>query len=215
MKRTPILRSPVAAAAVIAVLLAGCSHGVVEPEPDPPFAAAFKESPPGWTTAVPADGIDRGAWWTVFGDPQLDALLAQVEISNQNVAVAAAQYAQARSLVAEQRATLFPTLGASAGATRSGGGANAGSDASRYQLGLSGSWELDLFGRLASGVDAAGARARASAADLASARLAAQAELAADYFSLRSADAEAALLRVSIRAYEESARITGNRYNAG
>ncbi len=207
--------SSIARSLCAALALAGCSHITPEPEPQAPFAAAFKEAPSGWIVAAPADGVDRGAWWAGFGDPQLDALLAQVEISNQNVAAAAAAYAQARSLVAEQRATLFPTLGASAGATRSGGGPNANNDTSRYQLGLSGSWELDLFGRLASGVDAAGARAQASAADLGSARLAAQGELAADYFSLRSADAEAALLRSSIRAYEESARITGNRYNAG
>jgi NodT family efflux transporter outer membrane factor (OMF) lipoprotein len=212
-------------ALALALLLAGCAALAPDERlPDVPLSAAFKEAPAGWTNAAPADGVERGAWWSVFGDPLLDSLAAQVEVSNQNVAAATAAFAQAQALVREQRAALFPTLGLNAGATRSGGGSgnagssptsNSGSSGSRYQLGLSGSWELDLFGRLASGVDAAGARAEASAADLAAARLAAQGELAVNYFSLRSTDAESDLLRASIRAYEESTRITGNRYNAG
>ena len=214
--------SSIARSLCATLLLAACAH-----LPDAgslaaiDTSAAFKQAPAGWVDAAPADGVARGAWWTVFADPVLDRLAAQVATANQNVAAAAAAYAQARALVREQRATLFPTLGASGSATRSGAGGSSGSigtsgnDTSRYQLGLSAGWELDLFGRLASGVDAAGARAQASAADLAAATLAAQGELATGYYALRSADAEAALLRSSIRAYEESVRITGNRYNAG
>ncbi len=218
-------------AALCALLVAGCA-GIAPPEavPDTALSASFKEAPAGWVVATPADGQPRGPWWIVFDDPVLNGLADQVATANQNVAAASAAYAQARSLVREQRAALFPTLGANLGASRSGsggsgnpgksssstGGTGSGSnDGGRYQLGLSASWELDLFGRLASGVDAAGARAQASAADLASVTLAAQGELATNYYALRSADAEAALLRSSIRAYEESARITGNRYNAG
>lgn len=207
-------KTPIVAAA-LALLLSACAHVPDNALPDAPMSATFKEAPAGWTNAAPADGLDRGPWWMLFNEPVLSSLAEQVEVSNQNVAAATAAFAQAQSLVREQRATLFPSLGLSGGATRSGGGGTSNADGSRYQLGLSGNWELDLFGRLASGVDAAGARAEASAADLAAARLAAQGELAVDYFSLRATDAEAALLRASIRAYEESTRITGNRYNAG
>ena len=203
-----------APAVVLALLLASCAHAPNAEPPSAPTSAAFKEVPPGWITAAPADALDRGPWWTLFNDPALDALVQRVEVSNQNVAAAAASYAQAQALVREQRASLFPSLSLSGGASRSGGGASA-SGGSRYQLGLAGSWEPDVWGRLSGGVNAAGARAQASAADLAAARLAAQGELATDYFSLRETDAETALLRTTIAAYEQSARITNNRYRAG
>ena len=218
-------RASIPAAVVLALAFAGCSTTVRRDEaPTSPTSAAFKEAPAGWTQAAPADTLDRGSWWTLFNDPALNALVERVEVSNQNVAAAAAAYAQAQALVREQRASLFPNLGLTGSATRSGGGSGStsasasgsgGSAASRYSLGLSGSWEPDVWGRLQGGVNAAGARAQASAADLAAARLAAQGELATDYFSLRESDAEAAMLRTTIAGYEQSARITKNRYDAG
>ncbi len=169
-----------------------------------------------WLPAVPADTLDRGAWWTLFGDPELDRLAARVEVSNQTVAAAVAAYAQARTLVREQRAGLLPSLGVSASAQRSGGrdGSN-GSSGTSLQAGLDASWEPDLWGRLRSGVDAAGASAQASAADLAAARLSAQGQLATAYFSLREADAEIALLQSTVEGYERALQITQNRYAAG
>jgi NodT family efflux transporter outer membrane factor (OMF) lipoprotein len=211
------------AAFALALALAACSTTTPRDEaPTSPTSAAFKEAPAGWTQAAPADTLDRGPWWALFNDPALNAMVQRVEVSNQNVAAAAAAYAQAQALVREQRASLFPTLGLNGSATRSGGGsgtsstsASGGSPSSRYSLGLAGSWEPDVWGRLRGGVNAAGARAQASAADLAAARLAAQGELATDYFSLRETDAEAAMLRTTIAGYEQSARITRNRYDAG
>jgi len=221
------LRLTQLAAASLVLALTACATTTRRDEvPTSPTSAAFKEAPAGWTQAAPADTLDRGSWWTLFNDPALTALMERVEVSNQNVAAAAAAYAQAQALVHEQRASLFPSLGLNGAATRSGGGSgstttsssssSSGSSASsRYSLGLSGSWEPDVWGRLRGGVNAAGARAQASAADLAAARLSAQGELATDYFSLRETDFEASMLRTTIAGYEQSARITKNRYDAG
>jgi NodT family efflux transporter outer membrane factor (OMF) lipoprotein len=199
-----------------ALLLTACAHAPPMQAPDAPTSASFKETPPGWITAAPADTLDRGPWWALFGDPALDTLVPRIAVSNQNVAAAAAAYAQARALVREQRASLFPTLSLDGSAARSGGRAStSASSGTRYQLGLGASWEPDVWGRLSGGVDAAGARAQASAADLAAARLSAQGEFVTDYLSARETDAEMALLRASIEGYQRSAQITKNRYDAG
>jgi NodT family efflux transporter outer membrane factor (OMF) lipoprotein len=195
-----------------ALLLAGCAQTPRQEAPTAPTSATFKEAPPGWMNASPADTLERGSWWTLFNDPALNALMDRVAVSNQNIAASAAAYAQAQAVVREQRASLFPSLGLSGGASRSGGDTGA---SSRYTVGLSGSWEPDLWGRLRGGVTSASARAEASAADLAAATLSAQGQLATSYFSLREADAEAQMLRKTIEGYEQSARITQNRYNAG
>lgn len=203
-----------ALAASLLALLSACASAPDLGAPVAPTSATFKEAPAGWTDAAPADAQERGPWWSVFNDPDLNALVARVEVSNQNVAAAVAAYAQSQAVVREQRAALFPTLSVSGGASRSGGGGNS-AGGNRYQVGLAGSWEPDVWGRLSGSVTAAGAQAEASAADLAAARLAAQGELATAYFSLRETDAEAALLRTTIVAYERAARITQNRYDAG
>jgi NodT family efflux transporter outer membrane factor (OMF) lipoprotein len=129
------------------------------------------------------------------------------------VAAAVAAYAQARALVAQQRASLFPTVNLTGSADRNGGGN--GSSANAYRLNIGGSWEPDIWGRLRAGVTGAAASAAASAADLAAARLSAQGELAADYFSLRELDAERALLKTTIEGYERVRQITSNRFQAG
>jgi NodT family efflux transporter outer membrane factor (OMF) lipoprotein len=202
-----------------ALLLAGCAAGPAYRTPEAPTAAAFKETPPGWIAAAPADALDRGPWWTLFGDETLNQLAQRVQMSNQNIAAAAAAYEQARALVREQRAALFPSVSLDGGATRSGGGSSSNTGSSgrgtRYQVSLGASWEPDVWGRLRASASAAGARAEASAADLASARLSATGELAADYLNLRETDAESALLRDTIAAYERSLQIAQNRYAAG
>ena len=199
----------------LACVLAGCGHVPPNRAPDAPTSAAFKETPPGWINAAPADTLDRGPWWQLFGDPTLDALVPRIEVSNQNVAAAAAAYAQARALVREQRASLFPALSLDGGVTRSGGRASTSGGGTRYQLVLGASWEPDVWGRVSGTVNAAGAKAQASAADLAAARLSAQGEFVTDYLSLRETDAEMALLRSTIEGYERSLQIAKNRYDAG
>jgi NodT family efflux transporter outer membrane factor (OMF) lipoprotein len=217
MQRPPTLRPrpwllPIATAAA----LSACAVGPDYERPSSASPAAFKEAPPGaagWFPAAPADALERGPWWELFGDAELNRLAAQVEVSNQNVAAAVAAYAQARALVGQQRAALFPSLGLDASATRSGGAASL-SGGKRLQLGASASWEPDIWGALRRGVEGAQASAQASAADLAAARLSAQGELATDYFALRAADAQIALTRSSVEGYERSLKITQDRYAA-
>ena len=214
--------------AALVLLLSGCAVGPDYQRPATPAVSSFKEAGD-WVLAVPADALERGPWWALFGDPVLDQLESRVQVSNQNVAVAVAAYAQARALVREQRASLFPSVALNGGASRSGSGGASGSNASgvggassgggrsgsNYQLSLGGSWEPDVWGRLGRTVDGATAGAQASAADLASARLSAQGELAVNYFSLRQTDAQKALLDATLAGFQRTLAITQNRYSAG
>lgn len=215
LPRSPLLRSPSRLAALsLALLLAGCAVGPRYELPAMAVPPAFKEAKGAWVPATPADALERGPWWQLFGDPVLDDLAQRVNVSNQNVAAAVAAYGQARALVAQQRATLFPTVSLNASDNRSGGGGATPARGS-YQLGIGASWEPDVWGRLGRGVDGASAGAQASAADLAGARLSAQGELAANYFALRAADAQRALLTQTREGYRRSFEIAQNRYNAG
>jgi NodT family efflux transporter outer membrane factor (OMF) lipoprotein len=213
----------------VAGLLGACAVGPDYRRPDLPLPAAYKEAGD-WQPAQPDDALDRGAWWSLFDDPLLDALAGQVVVSNQNVAAAQAAYAQARATVREQRASLFPTIDLSAGATRSGshssgttvvntGGTSVTTGTSRvrttYQADIGASWEPDVWGRLRRTVESANANLQASAADLASATLSAQGELVTNYLSLRETDAEIALLEKTVAGYQRSATIAANRYKVG
>src|ERR1700752_4973778 len=113
-----------AAAATLAVALAGCAVGPDYKRPAVSVPESYKEAADGWKVAQPADQQDRGAWWVIYNDPQLSALEDKLNASNQTVAQFAAAYRQARALVGEARAAYFPTVGASAGATRSGSGSS-------------------------------------------------------------------------------------------
>jgi NodT family efflux transporter outer membrane factor (OMF) lipoprotein len=200
-----------------ALLLAACSLAPPYERPSVDVPPAFKEAPAAdsmWLPAAPADELDRGAWWQLFGDAQLSQLVVQVEVSNQNVASAVASYAQAQALVREQRASLFPSLALDAGATRAGGG-GAQSAGNAFHLTFNASWEPDIWGKLQLAVTSAQAGAQASAANLAAARLSAQAALATDYFALREADNEIALLKSALEAYQRALRITQNQYDVG
>jgi NodT family efflux transporter outer membrane factor (OMF) lipoprotein len=227
MRTLPSLR---AFTLVLAAFLAGgCAVGPAYQRPTAPEPAAYKGLQ-GWVPAAPGDALERGPWWTLFQDPLLNELAASVEVSNQNVAAAVAAYAQARALVAEQRASLFPALTLNGSGTRSGNkgggrttvdpngnivGQAGGGATNSYRLSLGASWEPDVWGRLRAGLTAAGANAQASAADLASARLSAQGEVASDYLQLRSVDAARALLATTIEGYQRELRIVQNRYNVG
>ena len=192
--------------------LAGCSVGPAYQVPSTPQPAAFKELA-GWVPAAPADALERGPWWQLFNDPILNELANGIEVSNQNVAAAVANYAQARALVQQQRAALFPSVNLQLSGDRSGVRGQGADNA--YRLNLGGSWEPDVWGRLRAGVTSAQAGAQATAADLASARLSAQGELAANYFTVRQLDAARALLADTIAGYERVLTITQNRFNVG
>jgi len=196
----------------LAATLAGCAVGPAYQRPSTPEPAAFKELE-GWVPAAPADALERGPWWQLFGDPTLDALVAGVEVSNQNVAAAVANYAAARAAVQQERAALFPAVSLNLSGDRSGVRGQ-GAD-SNYRLNLGGSWEPDVWGRLRAGVTSAQAGADASAADLASARLSSQGELASNYFTIRALDAQRMLLDRTIAGYERELQITQNRFNVG
>ncbi|GAA4333557.1 efflux transporter outer membrane subunit [Variovorax defluvii] len=208
-------RAGLAATMALACLLAGCAVGPAYERPSSAMPAAWKEAPPaeGWLPAAPADALDRGEWWKLFGDPVLDRLADRVRISNQNIAAAVANYAQAQAVVREQRAALFPSVSASGSVRRSG--ARNTTPATSAGAGLQADWAPDVWGRLRQAVSGAQASAQASEADLASARLSAVGELATNYFSLREADAELRILDVTLEGYQRSLEIARNRYNAG
>jgi len=195
--------------------LAACSVAPVYERPAlPAMPAAFKEAGALWQPAQPADAIDRGDWWTLFQDDELNRLAAQVQLSNQNIAAAVAAYDQAQALVREQGAALLPSVSLTGSETRSGGEGSA-RRGTTAQAALGASWAPDLWGRLGGTVSGARASAQASQADLASARLSAVGSLVAAYFQLREADAEIALLQEIDQAYQRSLQITRNRYEAG
>jgi NodT family efflux transporter outer membrane factor (OMF) lipoprotein len=188
--------------------------------------------------------MDKGAWWSVYHDPDLDRLERMVEVSNQTVKSFEAQYRNAVALVAEARAGLFPVVGISAGVNRGSGGGGGGSSSSssfsssgltttgggssfsggssfasgpstQYSLTGSVTWDLDVWGRIRRQVESNVAGAQVSAADLANAKLSAQATLATDYFDLRAEDGLAQLLSDTVAAYTRALQITQNQYHAG
>jgi NodT family efflux transporter outer membrane factor (OMF) lipoprotein len=216
MNATSLLR-----AAGLAGLLAvaGCAIGPNYHRPAVATPPAFRESE-GWAPISPKDTIDRGAWWSIYSDPQLDALEQKVNLSNQNVKAYEAQYAQALALVTVARSQFFPTVGIAGTKTRSSSnsavlGNGTGTPSNVYELDATASWTLDVWGSIRRQLESQKAASQVSAADLANARLAAQATLAADYFALRAADSLADLLTESVAGYQRTADITENQYHFG
>ena len=219
-------RLPLAVALMTASALGACAVGPNYKRPPVETPTQFKEAE-GWQPARPADGLDRGDWWSVFNDPILNGLEQKVAVSNQTIIGDEAAYREARALVAQQRAALFPTVDLTGGGTESGqhvsaagvggaGGASSGTVVSRsYQVALGATWAPDVWGRVRREIENAKALAQTSAADLADAKLTMQSELAADYFQLRLDDAEEVLLKDTVAAYQRALKITQNKYNAG
>jgi NodT family efflux transporter outer membrane factor (OMF) lipoprotein len=213
-------------ALVFLLLLQGCVVGPKYNRPTMQAPGAYKEVTPddlkkmdGWKVAQPQDSALHGKWWEILGDTQLNTLEEQVNVSNQNVAAAFANFMAARALVREARAQYFPTVTAGASITRqrqasSSSGTSAGTF-TEYSLPFDASWTPDLWGRVRNQVRANVANAQASAADLENTRLTAQAELAVDYFQLRGQDALKQLLDSTVVAYEESLKLTKALYETG
>jgi NodT family efflux transporter outer membrane factor (OMF) lipoprotein len=212
---------------------AACSVGPDYEKPSAPTPAAFKEQA-GWKASAPQDEIDRGAWWSVYKDPVLDALEKRIDISNQNLKAAEAAYRQSRAVVDQARASFFPTISGSFDATRShsgggtssrGGGFSAGggvislggrsSTFDSYSTSVGATWNIDVWGRIRRTVEGDVATAQASAADLASARLSAQSMLAIDYFQLRYQEELKRLLDTAAADFTRSLQIAQYQYNAG
>src|SRR5215468_4894101 len=202
--------------------VSACTVGPDYQRPEAPVPAQYKEA--GWKVGEPLDAIDRGAWWSVYEDPLLDDLERQIDISNQNLKAAEAAFQQAEWIVAQARASFFPTvdLNASAQRSRTGGGSISSTGAGRsgftsslFSTSASASWTPDLWGRIRRTVEGDVASAQASAGDIASARLSAQGTLASDYLQLRMADELKRLLDAAAGYYTESLRITRNQYQSG
>ena len=172
--------------------LAACEVGPDYVRPTAPTPAAYKEID-GWKPSEPRDAASGTAWWTIYGDPLLDDLEKQIDISNQTLKASEAAFRQASALVQEARSAFFPTVAVDASATRSGAGGGhspTGRSTITSQFTATGnlSWEIDVWGRIRRTVEASYASAEVSAADLAAARLSAQSALAADYLALRISD---------------------------
>lgn len=210
--------------------LAGCAVGPNYKPAPAPVPTHYKELK-GWKLATPSDALDRGDWWAPYHDPKLALLLKQVEVSNQNVAVQAAAYEQARALIREAQATLFPTITANYTGTRTHTGPNAvstagaavggpgglagGGDSTTYTAQLTGTWDLDVWGKVRRQIEANASAAQSSAADLANVKLSQQSLLASAYFNLRAEDELEDLLRRTLVQYRETLRVTQNKVNAG
>ena len=207
---------------VVSAMLGACSVGPDYVRPAVETPAAYKEAA-GWKQAQPADTLLASKWWELFNDPELNRLEEQVAISNQNIALAAAQYRQARALVQGSRSALYPALTIGASATRSQASANVGRSQGSAQGGVQSdyllpanlSWEIDVWGRIRRTIESSQAGQQASAADLAAAQLSVQSELASNYYQLRSLDAQSKFLDETITYYRKTLDLTNNRYSAG
>ncbi|GAB7521060.1 efflux transporter outer membrane subunit [Paraburkholderia sp. 2C] len=218
------------------LVLAGCSLAPTYEVPSTPTPTAFKEAAHetaqaalpasetgSWKTAQPSEAVSRGQWWKVFGDAKLDALEQQALDANQNLKAAAARVKEARALNQAARAGLFPTLDAGVGPTR-----QKVSAASQFQpdgtnipqqtfwrAQASASYEVDLFGRVASTVDAAKADTQQSEALFRSVLLALQADVAQNYFALRELDAESEVFDHAVELREQALKLTQRRFTEG
>jgi NodT family efflux transporter outer membrane factor (OMF) lipoprotein len=204
-----------------AVVFSGCSMAPSLTLPDVPVAAKYKEEAP-WTPAQPADGLSRGDWWTLFGDSDLSVLETRLNEHSPDLAAALARYNQAQAFSDQLRSGLFPTLALGADAqrdrqsdTRPLRGINSPSDYNSFTVGVQANYELDLWGRVRNVVAAGRAQAQASAADLASARLSLEAQLADDYIVLRGLDRQIELLNQTVTAYEKALALTEARHDGG
>jgi NodT family efflux transporter outer membrane factor (OMF) lipoprotein len=172
-----------------------------------------------WKMAVPGDTLIKGNWWEIFGDPQLNKLEEMINVNNQNVKEAEANYRQARALVLANHANYYPTIGSTPAIAQSdvgkNGGRGLGGTSQSFSLPFTASWEPDLWGRVRLSVQNATDNAQASAATLENARLSAQALLATDYFLVAGSDMQQAVLKNTIEAYQKNLTLTMNRFNGG
>jgi NodT family efflux transporter outer membrane factor (OMF) lipoprotein len=222
-------RALAAASLVVLTGLSGCTVGPKYTRPIVPVApadqgqlpAAYKESN-GWKQAQPADGNLHPDWWRAFGNAQLDDLEAQVDVSNQTLKAADARFRQARALVAENRSALYPNVSTLPSVSTNRSSANTPSSSAQTSqeygnlvLPFDLSYELDAWGRIRRSIAAAREEVQATAADLETARLSLHAEMALDFFELRSLDAQKQLLDRTLVAYQKALDLTRNQFSGG
>ena len=228
---TMVTARAVAGLTLLAALsLSGCMVGpkYVKPTVAPyqapdTYKDAYKETDPNWHPATPADAALRGDWWAIFHDDELSLLEVKAGLQNQTLKSAAARYAGARAQIGINRSAEFPTIGVApfVGGLRDSAtrpyfnAASANNGNADLQLPVTLNYEVDLWGRIRRTIAVAKEETQASAADLENAQLSIQSDLAVDYFELRSADAQYALLEETIKDYREALRITTNRFEGG
>jgi len=203
------------------LLFGGCTVGPKYRRPAAEVPASYKEVGD-WKPAQPNDQSLSGNWWEVFQDAQLNALESQVNVSNQNLKAAEAQYTQARALVRYNRANYFPSISGGAGATRNKISNNRppslstnGATYNDFQIPFELSYEVDVWGRVRRTVESYREQAQASAADLATINLSMHAQLALDYFQARTLDTEEQLLNSTVTQYQRALELIENRYAGG
>jgi NodT family efflux transporter outer membrane factor (OMF) lipoprotein len=207
--------------ATAALQLTGCVVGPKYHTPAVQAPPAYKEVGD-WKPAEPNDQNLGGEWWRIFQDPQLDALEQQVDVSNQNLKAATAQYQQARAVLRYYRADYYPTVTAGPSATRTRISANSpsstvlrGTTYNDFVLPFDVSYQADVWGRVRKNVESYREQAQASAADLATVNLSMHADLAVDYFQARSLDAEEQLLNTTVKEYEQALELNESRFQGG
>jgi len=217
--------------AATVLLSSGCMVGPNYKRPEAPIPTAYKEPPPDnfkeigeWKQAQPNDGVIRGKWWELYNDPELNELEEQVNISNQNILAAEAQFRAAKESVRIARSGLFPTVTAGpsiansrTSTTLAGNPAGSSSTSSRttYNLPVDLSYVTDLWGSIRRSVRASAESAQVTAAQLENARLAFHTELAQVYFELRGTDGDYDLLDRTVKSYQEYLQLTRDRFNSG
>jgi len=202
--------------------ISGCAVGPKYQRPAAAVPPAYKELGD-WKPAQPNDQNLGGNWWVLFQDPQLNALEAQVNVSNQDLKAAEAQYTQARAVLRYYRADYYPSIDAGASATRNRISNNRppshlssnGATYNDYQIPVELSYELDVWGRVRKTVESQRGQAQASAADLASVNLSLHTQLALFYFQARSLDAQEQLLNSTVAQYEQAFELTDSRFKGG
>jgi NodT family efflux transporter outer membrane factor (OMF) lipoprotein len=201
--------------------LTGCAVGPKYHPPSAPTPPTYKEMA-NWKTAQPSDQNLGGNWWEIFRDPQLNALEQQVNVSNQNLKAAVAQYQEARAALRYARADYYPTITASPSATREKYSSNSpltpslqGATVNDFTVPLNLSYQVNAWGRVSRNVELYRTEAQASAADLAVVNLTMHADLAVDYFAARSLDAEEKILRDTVAQYQQALQLNEDRYQGG
>jgi len=217
-------RLAASAALSCAVILGGCTVGPNYKKPDATVPAKWEVEQP-WRESAPKDAFDKGEWWKVFNDNDLNTFEAQAIAENQTIKISIAHLEQARATAAIQVATLFPTLSGGAGVERQRLAGNRPTNGSTipltpfqqntFQIPFTVSYEVDIFGRRRRSIEAAEAAYQANAADLQNIRLLITSQLAGDYFNLRQLDSEIGILRRTVDALQKGLDLVNSRHTGG
>src|SRR5579863_7356954 len=215
-----------AAAALCSALLAGCTVGPNYKKPNATVAQHWDVEQP-WRESAPKDTFDKGEWWKVFNDDDLNTFESQAIAENQTIKISIAHLEQARATAAIQVATLFPTLSGNGSVERQRLSGNRPPNSpipivgpgpyqqNTFQIPFTVSYEVDIFGKRRRSIEAAEAAYQANAADLQNVRLLITSQIAGDYFNLRQLDSEIGILRRTVDALQKGLDLVNSRHNGG